>query len=124
MTAPAALPHPPWACPACRERLTITRLSCPACATDVSGAFATCRYCSLGEEERDLLELFLVSRGNLKEVERALGVSYPTARARVDALIGRLDLDTTERSRVALLEALARGDIAVDDALARLDEAR
>jgi len=124
MTALGALPHAPSTCPACRERLTVTRLACPACATEVGGAFATCRYCSLGEEEQELLELFLVSRGNLKEVERALGVSYPTARARVDALIGRLELDTAERSRVALLEALARGDIGVDDALARLDEAR
>ena len=51
-------------------------------------------------------------------------MSYPTARARVDALIGRLELDTAERKRVALLEALARGDIGVDDALARLDEAQ
>ena len=51
MTALAALPHAPSACPACRERLTTTQLSCPACATEVGGAFATCRYCSLGEDE-------------------------------------------------------------------------
>ena len=39
-----------------------------------------------------MLESFLRSRGNLKEMERELGVSYPTVRARVDALLRALGL--------------------------------
>jgi hypothetical protein len=39
-----------------------------------------------------LLESFLRSRGNLKEMERALGISYPTVRARVEALVQALGL--------------------------------
>ena len=64
------------------------------------------------------VELFLLSRGNLKEVERRLGVSYPTARARVDAMIDRLGLLSDERRRLETLEAL----IDVDAAMADLGE--
>jgi hypothetical protein len=112
---------PPHDCPVCGDALQITRLSCPTCATEVTGAFAACAFCSLDEESRALLELFLTSRGNMKAIERRLGVSYPTARARVDALIERLGLSRPEPTRLDTLEALARGDIDVDDALAALD---
>jgi hypothetical protein len=107
----------------CSHALTLTRLSCPRCATELTGSFESCTFCSLGEEDRSLLDLFLLSRGNMKEVERALGVSYPTARSRVDALIERLELRSPERERLDTLEALARGDIDVDTALAALGEA-
>ena len=36
------------------------------------------------------LELFLRCRGNLRDVERTLGLSYPTVRARLDALLASL----------------------------------
>lgn len=71
-----------------------------------------------------MLRVFLASRGNMKELERHLGVSYPTARARFDALLGRMGL-TPERpaagSSVDLLERLARGEIDVDAAMEGLD---
>lgn len=71
-----------------------------------------------------MLRVFLSSRGNMKEVERHLGVSYPTARSRFDALLGRLGLSANEpepaNDRVAVLEALARGEIDVDAASERM----
>ena len=118
----SAAPHlPPHDCPVCGHGLRVTRLSCPSCETELSGSFATCAFCALGAEDRSLLELFLLSRGNLKEIERRLGVSYPTARARVDALVERLGLRPPEPSRLELLEALAAGEIDVDEAVAALD---
>jgi hypothetical protein len=115
--------RPPADCPACHSELLVTRLSCAACGTEVTGAFTTCAFCSQDAADRALLELFLLSRGNLKEVERGLGVSYPTARARVDAMIDRLGLRSDERRRLETLEALARGEIDVDAAMADLGEA-
>ena len=116
-------PRAPVDCPACDAELLVTRLSCVACGTEVTGAFTTCAFCSQDAADRALLELFLLSRGNLKEVERALGVSYPTARARVDAMIDRLGLRSEQRRQLQTLEALARGEIDVDMALADLGEA-
>ena len=114
--------RPPTDCPACRSELLVTRLSCTACGTEVTGAYTTCAFCAQDDADRALLELFLLSRGNLKEVERALGVSYPTARARVDAMIQRLGLRSEETRRLETLEALARGEIDVDAALSDLGE--
>jgi hypothetical protein len=114
--------RPPAECPACHAELLVTRLSCTACGTEVTGAFETCPFCAQDAGDRALLELFLLSRGNLKDVERRLGVSYPTARARVDAMIDRLGLPSQERRRLETLEALARGDIGVDAALATIGE--
>jgi hypothetical protein len=85
-----------------------------------------------------LLESFLRSRGNLREMERELGLSYPTVRGRVDALVRSLGLGgddsgaadaghagarsagTDPETRRAILERLARREIGADEAAAAL----
>ena len=116
----------PRDCPVCGSGLEVTRLSCPECATELSGSFESCEFCALTEDDRALLRVFLASRGNMKELERHLGVSYPTARARFDALLGRLGIERpagpTEAGgeRLTVLEDLARGSIDIDEALRRM----
>jgi len=107
----------------CGDRLALTRLSCLECETELSGVFEACEFCSLESDDREMLRVFLSSRGNMKDLERHLGVSYPTARARFDKLLQRLDLEPSEEpaDRLSLLEALSRGDIDVGEALERLD---
>jgi hypothetical protein len=106
----------------CEGQLLLTRLSCPSCGTELSGSFEPCEFCTLGKGDRELLRVFLASKGNMKEVERHLGVSYPTARARFDGLLGRLDLRpaATPDPDVDVLEALSRGELTVDEAEHRL----
>lgn len=108
----------------CGGELLLTRLGCPECATELSGSFAPCEFCNLGTEDRDLLLLFLSSRGNMKELERRLGVSYPTARARFEAVLGRLGLEkaTPPEPRLTLLERVAAHELDVDAAMKLLDE--
>jgi hypothetical protein len=117
--------RPPLNCPVCDERLALTRLTCPACDTELSGGFATCEFCVLTNEDRDVLRVFLASRGNMKDLERHLGVSYPTARARFDALLGKIGIDRPASgpspTRVELMEQVARGEIDIDEALKRLE---
>ncbi|MGH8933301.1 MAG: DUF2089 domain-containing protein [Egibacteraceae bacterium] len=114
--------RPPTRCPVCGDTLAVTRLQCPECATELSGQFSSCEFCGLSEDQRGLLRVFLASRGNLKEIERHLGVSYPTARARVAELLTALGLDDQKPDpRIELLESLARGEIDVDAALGKLD---
>ncbi|HUZ86474.1 MAG TPA: DUF2089 domain-containing protein [Candidatus Baltobacterales bacterium] len=117
--------RPPSSCPVCNHRLATTRLTCPECSTELSGAFTSCEFCVLTDEDRDVLRVFLASRGNMKELERHLGVSYPTARARFDALLAKIGIDraptTPSLSRVELMEQVARGEMDVDEALNRLE---
>ena len=117
--------HPrsaPRQCPVCSSELTLTRLTCGHCSTELSGNFESCEYCGLTSEERKTLRVFLASRGNMKELERHLGVSYPTARARFDGLLAKLGIDRSAPAapKVEMLESLARGEINVDEALRRL----
>jgi len=77
-------------CPVCAGELTVTRLHCRSCGTALEGEFGVGRFGRLDREQMNLLESFLRSRGNLKEMERELGISYPTVRGRVDALVRAL----------------------------------
>jgi hypothetical protein len=116
--------RPPSNCPVCNHRLATTRLTCPECSTELSGAFTSCEFCVLTDDDRDVLRVFLASRGNMKELERHLGVSYPTARARFDALLAKIGIDRpapAAPSRVELMEQVARGEIDIDEAMKRLD---
>lgn len=115
--------YAPRTCPVCGRGLELTRLSCSACGTEVSGQFHACEFCGLAPDDRELLRVFLRSRGNMRELERHLGVSYPTARARFDALLQTLGLDAEPAApepRQQTLDALARGEIDVDEAVKRL----
>ena len=128
-------------CPVCSDELTITRLHCRSCGTALEGEFGVGRFGRLDHEQMSLLESFLRSRGNLKEMERELGISYPTVRGRVDALLRALGLgegaaDADEgfdddlepatpvtdpaAERRAILERLARKEIGADEAAAAL----
>lgn len=113
----------PRDCPVCRSRLAVTRLSCQSCGTELSGSFVSCAFCALSPDDRETLRVFLASRGNLKEVERHLGVSYPTARARFDELLARVGIipaPAVDKPALTTLERLARGEIDVDEALTEI----
>lgn len=117
-----ALRAAPRDCPVCGGKLALTRLTCRECSTELSGGFESCEFCSLGREDRELLRVFLASRGNMKDLERHLAVSYPTARARFDALLVKLGLSdkATPDPRLATLQQLAKGEITLDQAEQRL----
>jgi hypothetical protein len=119
--------RPPHDCPVCGETLALTRLSCRACGTELSGDFQACEFCALDGDERDLLRVFLASRGNMKELQSYLKVSYPTARLRFDTLLAKLGMDrgaaptpAPSGDRVEILQALARGEIDLGEAEQRL----
>ena len=77
-------------CPICSSELAVTRLHCASCGTTLEGDFSVGRFGRLTREQLILLESFLRSRGNLREMERELGISYPTVRSRVEALVRAL----------------------------------
>lgn len=85
----------PHKCCVCGEKLTVTRLSCEHCETTMEGRFTGCRFCSLTPEEELFLLTFIKNRGSIKDVERELGISYPTVRAALDNLIASLGLTDT-----------------------------
>ena len=113
--------RPPVSCPTCSSSLHVTEMACASCGTHVSGTFGRCEFCALTTEQRNLLRVFLESRGNMKELERHLGVSYPTARGRVADLLTALGMAAPPPDpKLTVLEALARGEIDVDQAISEM----
>lgn len=120
----------PNKCPVCSHELLVNRLSCSRCATKIEGKFSTCKFCRLPDEQRKFIEVFIKCRGSIKEVERELGISYPTVRSRLDSVIATLGYTVTdqgikERVEAAeVLNALEKGDISVTEAAQRLKKGR
>ena len=109
-------------CPICSEQLHVARLECESCGTRLEGSFSLGRFHSLSPEQLEFVGVFIRARGNIKDVERELGISYPTVRSRLDALIRALGFpsqaepDREAERRKEILRELAEGRIKADDA--------
>ncbi len=119
------MPHDAIAtCPICSGELAVTRLHCRSCGTTLEGDFNVGRFARLSRDQFALLESFLRSRGNLKEMERELGISYPTVRARVDALLRALGLGDGDDGPAEDAEAQEAGAVGAAGAAADAAAAR
>lgn len=111
-------------CPSCGGDLIVTELSCTSCDTVIHGRYTGCTFCSLSDENLRFLELFVASRGNIKEMERESGLGYWTIRGQLDDLIKTLKLevdaaanpaDIAARRREILL-SVERGELSIVEA--------
>lgn len=122
--------HAPAQCPVCGGKMQVTGLKCGSCGTEIHGSFAPCRFCTLEEKHLQFVEVFLRCRGSIKEVEKALGVSYPTVKNMLDAALSALELDEkpelrrlrTEEERGEILARLSSGELDVNAALEALNQ--
>ena len=83
----------PNKCPLCSGELEVTEIHCVQCDVQMHGQFAIAPYRNLDAEQIRFLETFLRCRGVIRDMEAALGISYPTVRARLDALLMSLGFD-------------------------------
>ncbi len=71
-------------CPFCNDELKIGRLDCSGCNTRIDTDLSVPAFFRLPEELQDFAMVFLRCRGNIRDVEKALGISYPTVCKRLD----------------------------------------
>jgi hypothetical protein len=119
----------PGKCSICGHDITVTNFVCTHCKTKTEGEFVPCRFCSLKREQLDFIEAFLKCRGNIKDVEKELGLSYPTIRNRLEEVLQTLGLtspgELAERKQdkkdsTEILSALEKGEVTPQEALRRL----
>ncbi len=126
----------PNKCPLCSGPLEVTEASCLDCGVQMRGHFELAPYRNLNAEQLRFLETFLRCRGVIRDVEAALGISYPTVRGRLDALLNALDFsgagqparptpmtaeDKAARRR-EILSAIQNGTLDADAGLTALQE--
>jgi len=121
----------PHRCPVCDHEMKISKLSCTHCPTKIEGEFSSCKFCRLPAEQTIFIEAFIKCRGNIKEVEKELGISYPTVRSRLDSVIEALGYRVDKEKekftpqeeslrRQEILESLERGEISPQEAARQL----
>lgn len=112
--------------------LYVSELTCDESGVSIRGRFEIPRYARLDAEQGKFLETFLRCRGVINAMERELGISYPTVRARMDALLHALDLtpvkedaprkDKASDTKRTILDQLERGEITAEEAKTKLKE--
>lgn len=121
----------PGKCPVCGEKLSITKLGCPKCSTAIEGDFQPCEFCRLPEEDLEFIKVFIKCRGNIKDVEKELGISYPTVRGKLDSAIRGLGFEVSNKetikenddkinARNEILDQLSKGEITPKEATEKL----
>lgn len=139
-------------CPVCGDAMSVARLHCETCGSFLEGSFQLLgrpaqgtttagrdrgsggfagsqessrfgRLARLDTAQLEFVEAFLRCRGVIRNVEDMLGISYPTVRARLNAVLdamgfsadGADDADM-RRTRREILERLATGQITTEEA--------
>ncbi len=106
-------------CPVCKHDLKVTKLSCTNCSTEISGDFQLSKFNYLSKEHLYFIEVFIKNKGNIKQIEKELGISYPTVKKNLDEVIRSLgyvidDEDSAKRDEV--LAQLEKGEISASEA--------
>ncbi len=96
-------------------------MSCQKCKTVIEGNFELDKFSYLSKEQKHFVEIFMKNRGNIKEVEKELGVSYPTVRRLLDNTIEALGYnvksDEPSVNKKDVLEQLSKGELSTEEAL-------
>ncbi len=113
----------PKKCPSCAGELVVTELYCSGCKTGVRGSFHFSPLAALSAEDEGFLLTFLRAGGRIKAVEKELGISYPTVKARLRDLLAKLGptvVPDLRPSQEEILARLKRGEIFTHEAVALL----
>lgn len=112
-------------CPVCSSALKATRLSCNTCGTVIENDFTLTRFDRLSGEQMAFAEIFIKNRGSIKDVEKELGISYPTVKAKLNDLIKAFGYnieDEKPSNTSSLIDQLERGEITPEEALKKIND--
>lgn len=110
-------------CPVCESTLKVKILQCSTCGTTIEGNFdpPKSKILYLGAKDLEFVELFIRVRGNIKEMEKALGVSYPTVRGMLNGIVQKMGYSVKKTlnhsKRMEIIGRLERSEITPEEAV-------
>lgn len=113
----------PGKCPICNSNTVVTKISCRECRTTIEGRFQLCKFCRLTSDQKNFIDTFIKCGGNIKEVEKELGVSYPTVKNKLENVaeaLGHKTYGTVSEDSIdkrEILEKLNNEEISVEEAI-------
>ena len=106
-------------CPICKSDLKVTRLTCTNCSTEITGNFKLSKFNYLSKEHLYFIEVFIKNKGNIKQIEKELGISYPTVKKNLDEVIVSLGYKISDEDKIKradVLEKLEKGELSASEA--------
>lgn len=107
-------------CPVCSKEMKVTKLKCNSCNTVIENDFSFSKFERLSKEQLNFVEVFLACRGNIKDVEKELGISYPTVRSKLEEVNNSLGLapkKENSKDKKKIMDMLESGEISSDEAI-------
>lgn len=113
-------------CPFCSGDLRVSKLTCETCDTQIESSLPIPTFFRMPQDLQEFVVVFLRLRGNIREMEKELGVSYPTVCKRLDQvnqfLSGQTGRTTPALNPREILEQVERGEITAAEAARMLKE--
>jgi len=110
----------PSGCPLCGGAIEVKQIKCTSCNSEINGSFTTDAMAALPPEYQKFIAVFLRHRGNIKAVEKELGISYPTINKMLDSINAMLGATAASQekplTRKEILDSIERGEMSVKDA--------
>ena len=106
-------------CPICQSDLQVQTLKCGHCSTEIKGAFKLSKFNYLSKEHLYFIEVFIKNKGSIKQIEKELGISYPTVKKNLDEVIVSLGYEVSDEEKIKkedIFAKLERGEISVLEA--------
>ncbi len=112
-------------CPVCHKELIVREYHCPDCEISFKGEFSRSWLAGFSASQLEFIKLFLLVQGNLKELQKRLGISYPTVKNRLSEINGIITKDAPpQQDYVDVLADLEEGFIDVEEAVAMIEKRR
>ncbi len=106
-------------CPICHSDLKVTKLECVKCHTEIGGSFTLSKFNYLSKEHLYFIEVFIKNKGNIKQIEKELGISYPTVKKNLDEVIVHLGYEVSQEDKIKkeeIFRKLEKGEITPQEA--------
>jgi hypothetical protein len=112
-------------CPVCSKQLVIREFYCGHCETEIRGSFVPNELNLLSGDQLEFVRVFLLAQGNIKEVEKKMGISYPTVKNKLAEIIEIINDNTKRHDDVLnILEEIENGLVDVDEAIVKINQRR